>query len=163
MKRKNILLIFAIGATIVAAYPLLLVQQAYTNLDADSKHLVEIIVIAIVGGLLFFLRRFNLNLETRETIENLDLLILVVIPSVDISVYMMKTPANFAWAMLPFVVGTMGWFNLVILKHKISTDPKQEKRFTVFTVYIMSVLSLIAIIATWLILTLLTIQSHVVK
>jgi hypothetical protein len=160
-KKKIALITIYISAAIVAAYPLALATQQYAKFNPDSKHLAEIILLALVGGSLFALRHTKrITAETLETIENVELLTLIVIPSVEMSTFLMKTPSNFVWAMLPFMVGTMSWFNLIVARHKISKDPKQEKKFVFFSVYMMFVLVLIALAATWEILALIPYQNH---
>jgi len=160
-KKKIGLIITAyIIAVIATAYPFMLLVQGYGKLDSDSKHLVSTIFVAAAGGSLFALRNNKkISPKILEGIETFELLILIVIPCVEISTYLMKIPAYLLWSMTPFVAGSMIWYLIVLSRHKIYDEPKEEKKFTFSITWILVILLFLASIATWFIISWLAIPK----
>lgn len=80
---------------------------------------------------------------------------MIVIPSAEIFAYIMKTPTNYSSAIFAYVMGVMIWFLLVICRHKIFKDPKEERKFNLTVWWAMSVFVIFGIFAFWEIITLL--------
>lgn len=128
--------------------PLYYISQLYGKLDPDLKHILITLVVAGLGGSLFAFRN-KAKGELFELFEAMELLLLIVIPSVEGFTYIMKNPSNYSLAVTLYIGAVMGWFVLVILRHKISSDPKKEKIFTAQIVYLMLVFVAFGVFADW--------------
>lgn len=156
-KKQKIQVVVVIGAgfwIIIAIFfsPLYYISQWYGELDPDLKHLFTTVIVASMGGTLFAFRN-HANKEVLEEFEAMELLLLIVMPCVEGYSFIMKTPSNYQWAILVYIAGVMGWFVLVISRHKIFEDPKKEKKFTFSITYLMLMLASFGTFAIWLLAT----------
>ena len=148
---------YAIGIIFIVVYsfilfyfsPLQHIAQAYGKIDSDTKHLLTTFLIAGLGLTLFAARHQKVKKELLEQIEAWDLAVLIVLPSVEIFTYIVKDPSNWPWAILAYIVGVMTWFVLVIYRHKVFKDPKEEKKFTFTVWYAMFVFVVYGTYAVW--------------
>ena len=156
-QRYTIAIVFMIVFSFVMLYysPIQYLVQAYAKLDSDLKHIFSIITVAGLGLILFAVRHLNIKKEQLEQIEAWDLAVMILIPSADGFAYIMKIPANYPWAILVYFCGVMTWFLLVICRHKIFKDPKEENKFTFSIVYSMSVFVIFGLFALWEIISIL--------
>lgn len=145
----TIVLAIIFSALIFLFNPLFYVSQEFGKLDSDLKHLLTTIVVAGLAGSLFAFRN-KIKGEFLETIEAMELLILIVIPSVEIFSFIMKDPSNYSLAIAPYVLAVMAWYLIIILRHKTIQDPKREKIFLIQIHYVLAGLLLIAVLAFWL-------------
>jgi len=154
LKKKQIVLgISLVAAVFIASYPFSFAAQQYGKLDSDSKHLTTTILIAAVGGSLFTLRNSKkITPKILEIIEMWELLILTIIPSLEIFSLLIKNPVNWPWAMSPFIVSSTLWYIVVLKRHKISEDAKEETRFTLSITYFFAMFIVIGSVATWILL-----------
>jgi len=128
--------------------PLYYLSQLYGKLDPDLKHILITVVVAGLGGSLFAFRN-KAKGEIFELFEAMELLLLMVIPSVEGFTLIMKNPSNYSWAVALYISAVMGWFVLVITRHKTSSDPKKEKLFTTQIAYLMLMLVAFGVFADW--------------
>jgi hypothetical protein len=133
-------------------HPFFYLIQEYGNLDSDLKHILITFVMAGLGGSLFAFRN-KVKGELFDQFEAMELLLLIVIPSVEGYSFIMINPTNYSWAISLYVVAVMVWFVIVITKHKPISDSKKEKIFTIKISYISAVLLAYGIFAFWLLNT----------
>lgn len=155
-KKRKIQLVTILSAIVLSVLvyvfnPLLYFSQEFGKLDSELKHLVITVVVASLAGSLFAFRN-KAKGELFEQFEALELLLLIVIPSVEGFLYIMQNPMNYGWAISVYVIGVMGWFVLVITRHKPIADSKKEKKFTIKISYILAILLSFAFFVFW--------QSH---
>ncbi len=159
-KKRKYTIVTLLGAALsIAAViyfsPMQYLITGYGKLDSDLKHIITTITIAGLALTLFVTRHLKIKEEQLEQIEAWDLSVMIVIPSAEGFAYIMKIPTNYPWAILVYFVGVMVWFLLVICRHKIFKDPKEEKKFTFSVAYTMFVFAAFGILAFWEIVSLL--------
>lgn len=152
-KKQKINLVTILSAIVLSALvyyfnPFLYISQEFGKLDPDLKRILITIIVAGLAGSLFAFRN-KAKGELFEQFEAIELLILIVIPSVEGYLYIMKNPSNYAWAISVYVVGVMSWFVIVITRHKPISEPKKEKTFTIKMSYILAVLLSFGFFAFW--------------
>ncbi len=154
MEKKNkisiIVVLLTVLIVVLVAYfnPLFHLSQEFGELDSDLKHILTTIAMALIGGSLFAIRNKSKGIVF-EQFEAIQLVLLIIIPSVVIFSFIMKNPENYSLAVSVYVVAVMIWFLIVILKHKSGNEPKLEKRFTITIGYILAVLLSYGIFAFW--------------
>lgn len=139
-----------------AFYPFMYASQSFAKLDSDSKHLATTLLIAATGGTLFIIRNKTRESRFLEIIEMLELMILIIIPSLEMVTYLTKNPSNWSFAMTPFFGGSFLWYVIVFRRHKtFENAPKAEQRFGPYITYLFLMFMLVGAIATWILLMLL--------
>lgn len=99
-KQKNaisIIIIIVYAIPVIYFSPQLVqVAQSYGKLDSDSSHLLTTILVSAAGGSLFALRNTTkIKRGILDQIEAIELLILIVIPSVEGFSFLIKTYSNY--------------------------------------------------------------------
>lgn len=161
---------YVIGIIVITVYSIIMfyfsalqhIAEWYKTVDSDLKHLLTTITVTGLGLTLFAIRHAMMNDESRhalprnkrrqeilEHIQAWDLALFIVIPSVEAFTYIVKIPTHWPWAVLVYIGGVMMWFVIVMYLHKISTDPKEEKRFTFSITYVMIVFVVYGTYAVW--------------
>lgn len=147
-------MIILLAVAIVSSFPFTLLTQQYAKLDSDSKHLALTISVASLGGSLFALRNTKrITPKLLEGIETTELLLLIVIPCVEISVFLMKTDSTITWSMTPLILGSMGWYLLVLVRHKVFDNYKEEKIFNISITYVLFFLIALGSFLYWVIIS----------
>lgn len=149
-KINVITILSAILLSVLVIYfnPFLHLSQELGKMDSDLKHLVITIGVASLAGSLFAFRN-KVKGEVFEQFEALELLLLIVIPSVEAFTVIMKNPTNYSWAVSIYVVAVMVWFVIIITRHKPISDSKKEKKFTIKVSYVLAVLLSFGFFAFW--------------
>ena len=177
-KKIIFIIIFLIGYSSVWIYlspQLLKTVESYVKFDPNLQHMITTILVSGAGGSLFALRNITqkssmeknalpknkIKREVLERIEAIELLILIVIPSVEAFSFILKTFHYYPLALVPYVCASAGWFILVVKLHERFQDPKQEKNFWIYHSYLMSVLFLFGILAFWMLNTYSQISQHI--
>jgi hypothetical protein len=159
-KKQIILGIIFVIAVVAAYYPFSFAAHQYGNLDSDTKHLVTTILVAGCGGSLFALRNTKrVTPKILEVIEAWELLILTIIPSLEIVSFLMKNPVNLAWSMIPFIIATVLWYAIVLIRHKPLKTPEEERRFTISMTYFFAAFIVMGSAATAILLFLLSLSK----
>lgn len=149
--------------------------ESYGKLDPELQHLGTIVLVSGAGGSLFALRNITQRSiteknalpknkrkrEVLEQIEAIELLILIVIPSVEAFSFILKTLHNYPLALALYICASAGWFILVATLHERFQDPKQEKNFWIYHSYLMIVLFVFGILAFWMLNTFTQISEHI--
>lgn len=136
-----------------AFYPFTYASQSFAKLDSDLKHIATTVLVAATGGSLFFIRNKTRERRFLEIIEMLELMILIIIPSLEIVTYLTKNPSNWYFATSPFFGGAILWYVIVFMRHKtFENTPRAEQRFGPYITYLFLMFMLIGTVATWILL-----------
>jgi hypothetical protein len=152
-KKRKIYIVTISSAVVLSVLsfifnPLYYFSQEFGKLDSDLKHILITIIMAGLGGSLFICRNRSKG-EFFEQFEAIELLLLIVIPSVEAYTLIMKNPSDYSLAIAVYVIAVMVWFFIVIMKHNQFSNSKKEKLFIIKMSYVLAVLLSFGIFAFW--------------
>jgi hypothetical protein len=149
-KIQGIVILSTILLAVLGYYfnPLWYLAQEFGKLDSELKHILTTIVMASLAGLLFAFKNKTKG-ELFAQFEAMELLILIVIPSVVSFSYIVNDLSNYSLAVAFYVGSVMVWFVIVITRHKPISDSKKERIFTIKISYFLAVLLAYGFFVFW--------------